>query len=350
MTVSSRSDRRHPDHRPDRLPDRRQVLQGALGGIAAAALPLPAVFGVSSAEAQTPPPNASFWRELGDLAGEADRLGYATPRFSATVSAADANDFGQVMRSTVDLIEQVEYSQPAASAQPIEVERLDRRMHALLRRVTQAERSPPTDREGDNSLKTVLSRPTFESLKGEYEKLFKDCTVRDKNRSELAWYVTKLSDKRYQDKWVAAAQAVCAPWYFIAIIHAMEASFDFQAHLHNGDPLSEKTVQVPKNRPPKWNPPTDWVSSATDALTYDGFADQQDWSLARILYRWESYNGFGSRRNGIHTPYLWSFSNQYSKGKFVADGVWDANAVSKQCGAATMLKALLDKGVISAPA
>jgi lysozyme family protein len=35
-----------------------------------------------------------------------------------------------------------------------------------------------------------------------------------------------------------------------------------------------------------------------------------------------------------------SFSNLYSKGKFVQDGHFDPNAVSKQCGAALMLKAV----------
>jgi len=291
------------------------------------------------------------WRELGDLAVEAARLGYATPRFSATLSAQDPNDYGQVMRATVDLIETIDFNPrpPAAAAAPDDTERLSRKSHALLRRVHQLERSPPTDREGSSSLATVPSRPTFESIKDDYDKLFATCTVREKNRSDVNWNVSKLTDKRYQERWLAAAQEVCCPWYFVGLIHCMEASFDFSAHLHNGDPLSEKTVQVPKGRPAPWNPPSDWVSSAKDALTYDGFANVQDWTVAHTLYRLESYNGFRSRRNGINTPYLWSFSNHYSKGKFVADGVWDANAVSKQCGAAVILKVLVDKGVVTPP-
>ena len=36
--------------------------------------------------------------------------------------------------------------------------------------------------------------------------------------------------------------------------------------------------------------------------------------------------------------------------KFVADNKWDPNAVSKQCGAAVMLKALVEGGFISQPA
>lgn len=38
--------------------------------------------------------------------------------------------------------------------------------------------------------------------------------------------------------------------------------------------------------------------------------------------------------------FLWSFSTIYEKGKFVADGKFDANAVSKQCGAALLLKVM----------
>ena len=53
------------------------------------------------------------------------------------------------------------------------------------------------------------------------------------------------------------------------------------------------------------------------------FADLTDWDLARVLYRWEAYIGWRSRLlYSINTPYLWSFSNHYTKGKFVADNVW----------------------------
>jgi lysozyme family protein len=59
-----------------------------------------------------------------------------------------------------------------------------------------------------------------------------------------------------------------------------------------------------------------------------------------MLYLLEKYNGLGYRMRGVPTPYLWSFSNLYEKGKFVQDGRYDPEAVSKQCGAALMLKAV----------
>jgi len=127
----------------------------------------------------------------------------------------------------------------------------------------------------------------------------------------------------------------------------IESSFNFRAHMHDGDyPLSQRTRQVPSGRPMVWLPPSDWEASATDALRLMGFAGAKDWSLPRILYRLEAYNGFGYRKLGRATPYLWSFSNLYDRGKFIADGRFSAAARSQQCGAAVMLKVLANAGEV----
>ena len=154
----------------------------------------------------------------------------------------------------------------------------------------------------------------------------------------MAWIVKKLN--QYRNRYEKVGDTMNIPWWFVGITHALEASFDFGSHLHNGDPLGKRTVQVPKGRPKVWNPPNDWESSAVDAMTYQGYAGQADWSATRALYRFEGYNGWGYRPKGINSPYLWSFSNHYTKGKYVADGKYDANAVSKQCGAGVLMKQL----------
>jgi hypothetical protein len=76
------------------------------------------------------------------------------------------------------------------------------------------------------------------------------------------------------------------------------------------------------------------------------FDRQADWSLPSVLFRWERYNGMGYRIRGLASPYLWSFSNHYEKGKFVRDGVFDPEAVSRQCGAATLLKHLVEENIV----
>jgi lysozyme family protein len=197
----------------------------------------------------------------------------------------------------------------------------------------------------DPDFATEAPRPDFATLKPRYEQLYASAIIPAAKAGVVAWHRKKLL--RYKPRYDEVAAIVGAPWWFIGIVHAMEASFNFAGHLHNGDPLTARTVQVPRGRPVKWNPPSDWVSSAVDAITGEGHAHQSDWSIARTLFRFEGYNGFGYHPRGINSPYLWSFSNHYSKGKFVKDGVFNPNAVSAQCGAAVMLRALQNGGDIS---
>lgn len=188
----------------------------------------------------------------------------------------------------------------------------------------------------------------FATLKPEYARLFRSATIRQEYGENTEWHLAMMqkSKARYQ----SVSDDTAVPWYFIAVCHALESSFNFRAHLHNGDfPLSARTRQVPAGRPTKWLPPSDWESSARDALRLLGFAGQKDWTLERTLYRLEAYNGFGYRPYGIASPYLWSFSNHYERGKYIADRKWSATAKSQQCGAAVMLKLLTDAGEIDWP-
>ena len=148
------------------------------------------------------------------------------------------------------------------------------------------------------------------------------------------------------------ANATGVPWYVIGIIHEMEGGLNFTTHLHNGDPLTRRTVQVPAGRPPTGMPPFQWEESAVDALNFDGFAAVRLWSIERIAYQLEAYNGWGyrSRNTRVNSPYLWSATNNYQKGKFVRDGVFDPNAVSAQIGAMALLRRLMDLEGVNIPA
>ena len=135
------------------------------------------------------------------------------------------------------------------------------------------------------------------------------------------------------------------PDVVIAAIHGLESGGDFNTHLHNGDPLTERTTHVPRGRPKDGEPPFNWVDSACDALT----TRWVDWSIPGMLYFLERYNGWGYRQHGINSPYIWSGTNQYTKGKYVSDGHFDSRAVSKQVGAARVLEELVDRWYWNTP-
>lgn len=188
--------------------------------------------------------------------------------------------------------------------------------------------------------------PFSTPLRREYETLFNSCKIRPAGAAEVQRTVDKLISncEHYRD--VGAALGI--PWFFIAVIHNMESSLSFETHLHNGDPLTARTVREPKGRPRAGQPPFTWQESAVDALTLKGCGLKTDWSLAGMLYQMERYNGFGYRiyHPHVHSPYLWSQSNHYTCGKYVKDGVWSDTAVSRQCGGAVLLRRLAELGEI----
>lgn len=138
------------------------------------------------------------------------------------------------------------------------------------------------------------------------------------------------------------------PWPLIAALHSMECSQRFDRHLHNGDPISRKTVNVPAGRPPGPGP-WSWEISARDALQIDGLLDWKDWSVAGCLYKAEAFNGWGYRGRGIPSPYLWGGSNKQRAGKYIRDGVWSATAVTKQIGVATILCRMFERDIYVFP-
>lgn len=186
-----------------------------------------------------------------------------------------------------------------------------------------------------------------EALRAEYQRLFDTCQIRPERIAEVEAAVVKIvgSKARYQ----AIGQPSGVPWYVIGVLHSLEAGSRFDRHLHNGDPLTARTVQVPKNRPPG-NPPFTFEQSAADALAFEGYTSWTDWSVPGILFKWESYNGWGYRafHPEVLTPYLWSYTLHYTRGKYVADGTFSASAVSKQTGAAALLRRLAEKGEMDA--
>lgn len=187
------------------------------------------------------------------------------------------------------------------------------------------------------------------ALASEYEQLFATSQVRPERVAAIDVIVDRTVKNKARYEAVAARLGV--PWYVVAAIHNLEAGQRFTAHLHNGDPLTARTVKEPPGRPKTGAPPFTWEQSAVDALEGKGLHKVGTWTLPVMLYEMERYNGFGYRKRHpeVLTPYLWSFTTAYTKGKFVKDGEFSPAAVSQQCGAVALLKRLADRRVIVLP-
>jgi lysozyme family protein len=140
---------------------------------------------------------------------------------------------------------------------------------------------------------------------------------------------------RYQ----AVEKRTGVPWFVIAVIHEREASQRWDTQLGQGDPLHEVSRHTPKGR----GPFKTWEDGAYDALVHTApYASKwTNWTAGGTLCLLEQYNGTGYARRELPSPYCWSHTDQYHRGKYVADGVFEPNVVDSQTGCAALLKTMM---------
>ena len=162
--------------------------------------------------------------------------------------------------------------------------------------------------------------------------------IRVEKQSEVRWTVKKI--ERNKDRYETISKSSGVPWQFVACLHNMECGLRFDQHLHNGDPLTKRTWQVPAGRPKIGKPPFTFEESALDALQYDKMDKVQWKDLTKSLDAIEGYNGTGYRKRGLPSPYLYAGTSVERPGRYVRDGVWDSKAWSNQLGIVPILKEL----------
>ena len=93
-----------------------------------------------------------------------------------------------------------------------------------------------------------MPAPKFTAaLAKEYSDLFNRCKIAPDKMAEVEEVVQRIL--QYQSRYASIAAQSTVPWYVIAVIHNMECGLDFTKHLHNGDSLKRRTVNVPAGRP-----------------------------------------------------------------------------------------------------
>lgn len=183
--------------------------------------------------------------------------------------------------------------------------------------------------------------PRFEDLKERYRAQWDAMRIpSDAKHAELGRIAQKLVAHKATYQSVMVKTGV--PWFMIAVIHERESDANFHTHLHNGDPLTHRTVHVPSGRPRWGKPPFTWEESAVDALDMRGLDNVHDWSIERICYELEAYNGWGYRMHGVPSAYLWSWSSVYKGGKYIADGVWSDSKWDPQPGCMPLIARMMN--------
>lgn len=176
----------------------------------------------------------------------------------------------------------------------------------------------------------------FDALRSEYEALLGAMVV---TRAQAVNAVASrllsfVRNGRYQ----AVSDQLGIPQIFIATSFDREAGSNFALSPAQGDRWDRVSVHVPRGR----GPFDSWQAAAVDAYTLDRLnaVGRDNWDWERFCYEAELFNGFGYRAHGVHTPYDWAGTNDYTVGKFVADGVFDPNHADTQLGVVPVARAM----------
>jgi len=169
-----------------------------------------------------------------------------------------------------------------------------------------------------------------------YRELWDSVSFLTEHEPDIKQNADKIIKNKEKYKQVANDIGLKFPWVVVGLIHMMEASFNFDRNLHNGEPWNKKTVFVPKGR----GPFSSWEEAAVDAICLQVSIMPEIWTIESIAFFLEQYNGLGyAKYHDVNSPYLWSFSNHgIGVGKYPSDGKYSREAVSDQCGAMVVLK------------
>ena len=182
----------------------------------------------------------------------------------------------------------------------------------------------------------------YDTTKAGYEAMWGSAEILESAHYDLNMIADAILINEEQYRQVEDDTGV--PWFWIGAIHSRESSCSFSGHLHNGDPLTARTVHVPAGRPPEpLDPPFTWIVSAQDALEYQDLVAVYPWDCAQMLLQAELYNGTGYISHETNSPYVWAGTTHQEPGKYVADGVWDPNAWDTQMGTAAIWKKLCER-------
>lgn len=161
----------------------------------------------------------------------------------------------------------------------------------------------------------------------------------------------RLCASSAKSRYQSIALATKVPWWVIAVIHEREASGPphWDRSIAQGDPLNHPSIHDPAGRGPFLNHPSDppgqdaFYRGALDALIDcpPYAARWKDWTAGGTLTLLEEYNGLGYAIRGVPSAYVWSGSDQYVSGKFIADHVYRAGVLDVQEGCAPLLSRMM---------
>lgn len=173
-------------------------------------------------------------------------------------------------------------------------------------------------------------------LRAEYLRNWNRAVINDHHRYRLERGMSKVMPN--MDEYKEITEEIGCSLLALICSHYREASCNFDKQILNGQRWDMKTTIVPKREGPFKN----FEESCIRAFAIKPKMEFPN-NISDLLHFLERWNGWGYRRRGILSPYLWAGTNLYTKGYYTSDGVYSSRAVNKQLGCATLIKGIFDE-------
>ncbi len=316
--------------------DRRQITAGL-----AAAMTLPLAGGLIARPRSRPrSEHGALGQPRRTFGGSAEARPFV-PRMSLAPSAG-GDTYAEQLPAVIDFMDSVQGSAPdATGVSSAQVDALLERASDILRTARNAERVP---RDIPEPGAAAVTAPKLEAIADDYRKLFATCQIRDANRSDVQWYVSKITDPDAPQILRAGDRGNLR-----AVVLRGHHPRHGRRLRHQGPPPQRRPAEG-QDRSGAEGPSqslepaerTGFRARSTPCATTSSTRRPIGISPPCSIAGRPSTAGAAARSTASTRPTCGASPTTTSKGKFVADNVWDSNAVSKQCGAAVMLKALVE--------
>jgi lysozyme family protein len=180
----------------------------------------------------------------------------------------------------------------------------------------------------------------FLELAPEYARWWDIAKTLPDRLDEVERAARRLLDDPHLSAFMATQRSSGVPVLWTAPVLERECDGDLARYLGNGDRLDRPTIDVPRGRGPFAN----FQLGAADALKYDHVDEVDFWTIERMLYEQELWNGFGYRNkpNPKPSPYLVGGTTLQQFGKYTGDGRWDPHAMDTQLGTIPIAKRMIE--------
>ncbi len=107
------------------------------------------------------------------------------------------------------------------------------------------------------------------ATQNQLQRMFDTCIITEEKYGEADDCLQKIIKNK--DRYYTLSNKFNIPWCFTGILHSSICDCNFKVHLHNGDPLNDRTINIPSGYPKRGRAPFTWEQSAEDAFLFYGF-------------------------------------------------------------------------------